>query len=135
MRLGCGFLLVLLAPILEFFVWLGAGGIYKLTDLLGALAFLAGFPLFVGLVLILSWPDGSGYRAGAAALLITFVAPVGGLLAAMGNYSRLDLIVTEMATAALPLIVGIAMLVAVWTTRHRNLDDSAYDEQSENERL
>lgn len=120
MRLALGFLLVCLAPLLELFVWLGAGGIYKLSDLLGVLAFFAGFPLFIGLVLILSWANGSGYRVGAALLLITFVAPVGGCLAAKGNYSRRDEILTEIAVAALPLIVGIAMLVAVWTTRRES---------------
>src|SRR5436190_15962454 len=124
MRVGCGFLLVLLAPLLEFFVWLGAGGIYKLSDLLGALAVSAGFPLFVGLVLILSWPDGAGARSGAALLLIAFVAPIGGCLASYGNYSRRDEIVTEVAVAGLPLVVGLAMLVSVWMARRGALDGS-----------
>jgi hypothetical protein len=125
MRLTLGFLLVLLAPLLEFFVWVGAGGIYKLSDLLGALAISAGVPLFVGLALIMSRPSeyGSGPRLAAAILLIAFVAPVGQSLAAKGNYSHRDEIITEIATAALPAVVGLAILVGVWTARRREMSE------------
>jgi len=84
---GFGFLLVGLTPLGELFVWAGAGDAsVKMSDVLRVMPFFAGIPLVLGLLALglgtSAWADRPQLPVAAGLLLVVFVTPIGGVLAA-----------------------------------------------------